>query len=80
MGWDRREKEVQESRKREEAHEGLKETNSDLVRDLFKMNEEAFLSVGQPKKPTKKTQEANNPLKSKSKRKENEKRNLSRWR
>lgn len=49
LGWDRREKEIQDSRKRKEAREGQKETNSDLVKDLFKKKEGAFLSVGQAK-------------------------------
>ena len=43
VGWDRREKEIQDSRQREEARE---ETNSDLVKDLFKKKEGALLSVG----------------------------------
>lgn len=74
--WDRREKEIQESRQRKEARKGQKETSSNLVKDLFKKNEDAFSGVGQATKPTWKTQEVKNPLKSKPKPKENKIRNL----
>ena len=65
MGWDRTEIEIQNSKPMEEAHEGQKETNGDLVSDLFKRNEDAFLSVGPAKKPTKRTQEVNSPIRKK---------------
>ena len=37
-----------------EAREGQEGTTLDLVRDLFKMNEEALLRLGRVKKPWKK--------------------------
>ena len=43
---DRREKDVQESRQRREAREGQEGTKLDLIKDLFKTNEEALSRLG----------------------------------
>lgn len=45
--WDRKEKDKRDSRKRNRLGEGDKETKQQLVRELFKRNEDALLSVGQ---------------------------------
>lgn len=45
--WDRKEKDKRDSRKRNRLGEGDKETKQELVRELFKRNEDALLSVGQ---------------------------------
>lgn len=45
--WDRKEKDKRDSRKRNGLGEGDKETKQELVRELFKRNEDALLSVGQ---------------------------------
>lgn len=44
---DRKEKDKRDSRKRNRLGEGDKETKQELVRELFKRNEDALLSVGQ---------------------------------
>lgn len=45
--WDRKEKDKRDLRKRNRLGEGDKETKQELVRELFKRNEDALLSVGQ---------------------------------
>lgn len=54
VGWDRREKDVQKSRQRREANEGQEGTKSDLVKNLFKTNEEALSRLGRMRKPKEK--------------------------
>ena len=76
VGWDRKEKEVQELRQIGEAREGQEGTNSDLVRALFEMNEKDFSRVGWVRKPTEKAQEDNSPIGNKNDPKENEIRNF----
>lgn len=45
--WDRKEKDKRDLMKRNRLGEGDKETKQELVRELFKRNEDALLSVGQ---------------------------------
>lgn len=68
--WDSGEKEKRDSRKGNELCEGEKETKQEIVRELFKRNDNALSSVGQAQKPEEETQEVTSPIKSKSTTKE----------
>ena len=75
--WDGIEKEGQDSRQKEENSKGGMGTKQALVRELFKIKEDALSSVGRSHKPNEDVQEVTNPNKSKLKTKENKVCNFS---
>nr|POE91823.1 hypothetical protein CFP56_64041 [Quercus suber] len=75
--WDCREKEKRDSRKGNRLGERDKETKQELVRELFKRNEDALSSVGQAQKPSEEKQEVTSPFKSKLKAEEHKVSDLS---